>query len=116
MRRAVRLWSSKCEEVIGLHSFLFLKCDTSSLFPTRFANAVYFGSFLFARYAISSQSVFSGRTRSEISVKMLITCIYICDAEPGFVARCIDLITDDIFIFVRPRQRLLYLYFEKAKS
>ena len=39
-----------------------------------------------------------------------------CDAMTGqAVSRRIDLITDNIFIFVRLRQRLLWLYIKKAK-
>ena len=28
MNRAVRLWPCKCQEVIGLHGFLFVEFDT----------------------------------------------------------------------------------------
>ena len=48
---------------IGLNGFLFVEFDTSR---SAIAVAVSFGSVLFARYALSSQSVRSGRTRSEI--------------------------------------------------
>ena len=53
---------------IGLHSFLFVKFATSSpiICHTFRYKMRFFGSFLFARYALSSQSVRSGRTMSEI--------------------------------------------------
>ena len=63
---------------LGLHSFLFVKCDTSSsIISHTFANVVYFGSFLFARYALSSQSaVHSGRTRTEI-FRETVDCLHL---------------------------------------
>ena len=58
---------------IGLHSFLFVKFDTSSsiICHTFRYKCVFFGSFLFARYALSSVFALEGKGL-KYSVKMLI--------------------------------------------
>ena len=71
----------------------------------------------------SSQSDRYGKTRSKI-FRENVDFLDVVFVMPGSliyntVATCIyliTLITDDIFIFARPRQRLLQLYFEKAKN
>jgi len=80
------------------------------------ASLVCFGSILFARYALSSQNVRPGRTRSEM-FRENVNYLHFIDAGPGIlintVARCIVL---SRIILVRLRQRLFQLYYEKAES
>ena len=77
--------SARTLEVIGLSGFLFVDGLTplALQFATCFVIAVSFGSFLFARYALSSRSVRSGRARSEIfreNIDYLHLIIFVCDA------------------------------------
>lgn len=74
----------------GGQSFLFVEFDTSSSVISnlpRFTSAVCFDSFLFPRYALSSQSVHSRRTRSEIFCKNVDYLHFKIFVMP----RCIDL-------------------------
>ena len=87
---------------------VFVKFDTSSsvisyLPDVSLVRRVLTRSFLFARYALSSQSVHSGWTRSEILYKNIDYLNFKIFVMP----RCIDHIKDDIFIFVWLRQRVL---------
>ena len=107
------MWAVTCSqsiEVIGLNGFLFVEFDTSrSAICHMFRYCSFFCPFLFARYALSSRSVRSGRARSEIfreNINYLHLIIFVRDAGQD-VLTCIDLITRDLFIFVWLRQRLL---------
>ena len=91
---AVRLWPCKCLEVID---FLFVEFDTSSsviLYLPHVSLVQFVLTLLFARYALSSQSVHSGSTRSEISCKNVDYLHFKIFVMP----HCIDHITDDVFI------------------
>ncbi len=74
------------------------------------------GSNLFAKYALGSQNVRSGKTRSEM-FRENVNHLHFIDAGPGIliniVARCIVL---SQIILVSLSQRLFQLYYEKAES
>ena len=77
----------KClEDSRGHRSERFPVCSLTPLalqFATCIAIAVFFGSFLFSKYALSSRSVRSGRARSEIfreNIDYLHLIIFVRDA------------------------------------
>ena len=72
-------------------------------FATCFAIAVSFGSFLFARYALSSRSVRSGRARSEIfleNIDYVHLIIFVRDAGQDVLILSSIITRDFIFVWL----------------
>ena len=96
---AARLWPCKCLEVIGLHVFLFIAFDASSVLSLCYLPHVSLMRFLLAHFYLQDmlkavKVVALEGQGLKYSVKMLITCIkcnawsahiYLCPASPETV-------------------------------